>query len=312
MVLRSSTIFFVVFVMISRYVLFSIACLSMSACQKQIKPEEALRHEIVETLSAVPGTFALAFKDLQSGTTIFINEDTVFHAASMMKTPVMMEVFRQASLGKFSLGDSIIVYNDFKSIVDESHYSLRREDDSQQGLYELVGKKVTIEYLVYEMIVRSSNLATNIIIDLVTPGEVMSTMKKIGANNLVVRRGVEDQKAFDAGLNNTTTASDLLLLFQELVRAEFIPPASRARMIDILEDQDFNEIIPAHLPQDVRVAHKTGNISGVQHDGGIIILPDGRRYILVILSKELADEVRAVSAMAEVSRKVYDFVTTTR
>jgi beta-lactamase class A len=80
-------------------------------------------------------------------------------------------------------------------------------------------------------------------------------------------------------------------------------------MIKILSQQEHNNIIPAELPKDVKVAHKTGWITGVQHDSGIVILPDGRRYVLVLLSKNLQDEKSAVKAMAHVSRMIYDFVT---
>ena len=79
-------------------------------------------------------------------------------------------------------------------------------------------------------------------------------------------------------------------------------------MIDILFDQRFNEIIPAKLPTDVKVAHKTGSINGVQHDSGIVFLPDGRKYVLVILSKNLEDEQAAIDGMANVSQLIYNHV----
>ena len=79
-------------------------------------------------------------------------------------------------------------------------------------------------------------------------------------------------------------------------------------MIRILLDQKFNEIIPAQLPQDVKVAHKTGSITGVQHDSGIVFLPDRRTYVLVLLSKNLTDPEAAVKSMATVSKMIYDHV----
>jgi beta-lactamase class A len=78
-------------------------------------------------------------------------------------------------------------------------------------------------------------------------------------------------------------------------------------MIDILLDQKFNDKIPAKLPKKVKVAHKTGWITGVNHDAGIVILPDGRKYVLVLLSKELQDDKAAVKSMAKISKMIYDY-----
>jgi len=123
-----------------------------------------------------------------------------------------------------------------------------------------------------------------------------------------VLRGVEDQKAYDAGLNNTTTAFDLLLIFEKIAAGKAVNKKADEAMIKILLDQRFNEIIPAYLPSTVKVAHKTGSITGVQHDCGIVFLPDGRKYVLVLLSKQLEDPVAAIRAMANVSAMIYNSV----
>lgn len=254
------------------------------------------------------GTFAVAFKDLTTGEGLLINEHGNFHAASTMKTPVMIEVFKQAAEGRFSLNDSVLIKNEFRSIVDGSSYSLNPGDDSDQTLYQEIGTKRTVSDLVYHMIIVSSNLATNLVIELVNPEKVTRTMRAIGANNIQVRRGVEDSKAFAKGMNNTTTAYDLMLIFENIARQEMISPEACGSMIKILLDQRFNEIIPANLPATIKVAHKTGNITGVQHDSGIVFLPDGRKYVLVILSKDLKDESSAMRAMANVSLMVYQHI----
>jgi beta-lactamase class A len=123
-----------------------------------------------------------------------------------------------------------------------------------------------------------------------------------------VLRGVEDSKAFQQGLNNTTTAYDLMVIFEKIAKGEAVNAEASQIMIDILLDQKFNEIIPAKLPKDVKVAHKTGSIIGVNHDSGIVFLPDGRKYILVLLSKEATDEKAAIEAMASVSEMIYSYV----
>lgn len=266
---------------------------------------EATKILVENKLRTVEGEFAVAFKDLQTGKTLFINEKENFHAASTMKTPVMIEVFKQAKAGKFKLTDSILVKNEFKSIVDGSQYSMDIADDSGDGMYKQIGKKMTIYDLTYQMIIVSSNLATNILIDLVDAKNANESMRKLGAKDIQVLRGVEDQKAFDKGLNNSTTAFDLMLIFEKIAKNKVIDKQSCEAMTKILFDQKFNEIIPANLPKDVRVAHKTGSITGVQHDSGIVYLPDGQKYVLVLLSKKLKNADAGVKVLAEVSEMIY-------
>jgi len=272
----------------------------------QTGSSEQFKAAIQAKLNSVEGEFAVAFKDLQTGQTLFINEKDNFHAASTMKTPVMIEVFKQAKTGKFKLSDSIVLKNEFKSIVDGSPFSLDISDDSADDMYKKIGQKMTIYDLTYQMIIVSSNLATNILIDLVDAKNANATMRTLGANDIEVLRGVEDSKAFKLGMNNTVTAYDLMLIFEKLAQKTVVSTADSESMIEILLDQKFRDVIPAKLPKDVKVAHKTGSITGVQNDSGIIYLPDGRKYVLVLLSRKLKDEKKGVEALAEVSRMLYD------
>jgi beta-lactamase class A len=268
-----------------------------------------LQDQISSKLAEQPGDFAVAFKDLTTGETILINEQEYFHAASTMKTPVMIEVYKQAAAGTLSLNDSIILKNEFKSIVDSSLFSLNANDDSEKELYNHLGEKRSLYNLVYDMIIMSSNLATNTVIELVNARHVTQTMRQLGANRIQVLRGVEDSKAFNKGLNNVTTANDLMVIFEKMAKGEIVDSTSSQAMIKILLNQQFNEIIPALLPKEVKVAHKTGNITHVQHDSGIVFLPNGRKYVLVLLSKNLQNEDQAVKAMAAVSEMIYKYVT---
>ena len=154
----------------------------------------------------------------------------------------------------------------------------------------------------------SSNLATNILIELVGANNVTETMRKIGANDIQVLRGVEDGKAFQQGLNNVVTAYDLMLIYENLVENKFSSESSTNEMLNILLQQKHNSRIPAKLPPEVKVAHKTGSITGVGHDSGIVFLPDGRKYVLVLLSKNVRDEKAVVEAQAEVSKIIYEYV----
>ena len=266
-----------------------------------------LKKKINSELIKNKGTFALAYKDLSSGEEILINEKISFHAASTMKTPVLIEAYKQAATGKFQIQDSLLVKNEFKSIVDGSLYSLDSKDDSDVELYKREGKKVKIYDLLYLMIIKSSNLATNLVIDLVGAKNVNNTMRQMGANDIQVLRGVEDNKAYRKGINNTTTAYDQMLIFSEMANGKIVSQESSDAMISILIDQKFNDKIPAKLPNNVKVAHKTGWITGVNHDAGIVLLPDGRKYVLVLLSKDLEDDQAAVQSMAKVSRMIYQY-----
>ena len=275
----------------------------------QAQDLESLKTKINSIFKSLDGDFSIAFKVVDDGKSlILINEKMIFHAASTMKTPVMIEIFKQAAENKFNLDDSIEIKNEFKSIVDDSIYSLDITDDSGEELYNFIGKKKTIRELVFDMITVSSNLATNILIELVGAENVTETMRSIGANDIQVLRGVEDDKAFQLGMNNIVTAYDLMLIYENLVKNKLANESSTNEMLNILLQQKHNTRIPAKLPQNVKIAHKTGSITGVGHDSGIVFLPDGRKYVLVLLSKNVKDEKAVIEAQAEVSKIIYEYV----
>jgi beta-lactamase class A len=154
--------------------------IAITSCDKKQSTDELKRY-ITEELSRQPGVFAVAFKDLTTGEEILINEHELFHAASTMKTPVMVEVYKQVAEGKFSLKDSILIKNEFVSIFDGSTFSISPTVDSDTLLYKEIGKKRTVYSLMSDMIIVSSNLATNLIIELVDAKNVTNTLRSIGA-----------------------------------------------------------------------------------------------------------------------------------
>lgn len=285
---------------------FTVTLLCLVGCESS---KDQLKKNVSAEFEKTAGTFAVAFKDLNTGEEMLINEHDLFHAASTMKTPVMIEVFKQAHAGKLSLKDSVLVKDEFKSIVDGSPYRLSASNDSYARIYNQVGKKMPLDSLVYYMITASSNLATNIVIELVDPKNVTQSMRDLGARDIRVLRGVEDSKAFQAGLNNQVTAYDLMLIFEKLAKGEVVDKTSSDQMLKILGDQDFNDIIPARLPAGTTVAHKTGWITGLHHDSGVVYPGQGNPYVLVLLSRELKDEEAGVEAMANVSKMIYDYAT---
>src|SRR5215210_7730778 len=250
-------------------------------------------------IAAHPGkTIAVAYYDLSTGETLLRNEREVFHAASTMKVPVMLGIYEAVTRGELSLDQPVRVRNEFTSIFDGSKYALEAREDSDAQLYDEVGKELPLRELVRRMEVRSSNLATNLVIELIGAKRVMRLMKEVGANDIQVLRGVEDDKAYHAGMNNTTTAYDLMLVFRTLAEKKAVTAAASEEMLEILAAQEHNDGIPAGLPPGTRVAHKTGSITAISHDAGIVYRPDGTQYVLVVLTRgfEKGDDADAVIA----------------
>jgi beta-lactamase class A len=250
-------------------------------------------------------TIAVAYRNLETGAFYFRNEEEPFHAASTMKVPVMMALFSAIDAGELRLDDPLPVRNQFQSIVDGSSFALDPQEDGDPELYQSVGSSVPLEELIRRMIVRSSNLATNLLIDKIGPSRAMDLMRSLGAYRIKILRGVEDDKAYKAGLNNATTAQDLEIALHALVEGSTFQPDSARRMIEVLKAQEFNEKIPAYLPKGTPIAHKTGDITGVHHDAAIVFPPGEKPYILVVLTEGFTDEAQADQAIAEISRVVW-------
>jgi len=268
-----------------------------------------LRTSIQAVIDNINGSIAVAYVNLDHpGDTLYINADRMYHAASTMKTPVMIEAYRQAYDGGITIMDSVYVHNEFKSIVDGSLYSIDRQRDSGSDFHDQIGSYVPMRDVIYNMTILSGNLATNLVIDIVGAEHVMRTMRELGADNIEVLRGVEDMLAFQNGMNNRTSARDLAILFEHLARGSAVSPEMDGDMIAILKDQEFRSMIPAGLPDNAVVAHKTGSITGINHDSGIVYLPDGRSYVLVILTGDLENNEDGIQAGAEISRIIYEWM----
>jgi beta-lactamase class A len=263
---------------------------------------DSVVEQIQARISAEPGAqVGIAYVDLASGDTLFLNADTSFHAASTMKVPVMIELFRRANSGSFRMDQGLLMVNQFGSIVDGSPYSLDVGSDSDSTLYHRIGQRVRVDTLLRLMITRSSNFATNTLITLVGADAVTRSMRSLGAQRIQVLRGVEDGKAFEKGMNNTTTARDLAIILRAIEEGRAASPAATHEMLAILLAQEFNEKIPAGLPPGTRVAHKTGEITAVSHDAAIIY-PTGRKpYVLVVLTRGIADGTKSSKLIADIS-----------
>jgi beta-lactamase class A len=262
-----------------------------------------LAAEIQQRIQKSGAEVGVAFRTLDGKTEWFSRADEVFHAASTMKVPVMIELFHQVREGKVTLDDALPIKNEFHSLADGSVFTLDPKDDSETDLYKAVGQTRTLRQLCELMITISSNLATNLIIEKLGVENIRATVHALHADGVNVLRGVEDNKAFQKGMNNTTTARGLLILLEAIAKGQAGDQDSSRQMIEILERQTFKEGIPAGLPPGTRVAHKTGEITKIHHDAGIVFGP--RPFVLVILVRGIADTKESAALMADITRLLY-------
>ena len=293
------------------FVTLAAACcltIPLPAAAQVVASAAALRSAIEARIAQVPGArVGVVFEPVTGGARVAIAEDSSFHAASTMKVPVMIELFRRVDAAALGLDQPILLVNSFGSIVDGSSYALTPADDSDSSLYAHIGTRVPVRELLQRMIARSSNLATNALIAIVDAANANATARSLGARTINVRRGVEDIKAFRAGLNNTTSAADLAALMLAIERNTAASPRSCAAMREILLAQEFSEEIPAGLPTGIRVAHKTGWIQGVLHDAAIVYPPGRVPYVLVVLTGNIPEHEVARTLITDISRMVWEF-----
>jgi beta-lactamase class A len=247
----------------------------------------------------------ISFWDAQTTIQWSYNADHYFHAASTMKLAVLLGVFRQVDRSELALDSPVHVRNRFTSIVNQEPFMLDLGGDADPDVYGHLGKTLTVRELAYWMITKSSNLATNLLVDVVGIGTIQRALDDLEIDGVRVLRGVEDQAAFDAGINNEVTANGLLKMLRVIAEGKAYSEGASHEMLTIMLDQQFRSGIPAGLPKAARVAHKTGNISTVHHDAGIVFLEGRKPYVLVILTQFSAEKARG-TAVADVSRDIYN------
>ncbi len=255
---------------------------------------------------------SVACYDYASDLRFSYQAERFFHAASTIKLAILLTLFRAVELGRVRLADQLHIRNRFRSQGDGLPYFLQADRDGDPDLYQLVGRTASLRSLAETMIVRSSNLATNLLLDFLEVSFVADTLAAAGLKSLRCLRGVEDEAAFAKGLNNQVTADGLLTFFRRVHEAQILSGEHRDGMFDILFQQRFNAMIPAGLPENskARVAHKTGEISTVCHDAGMVFLPGRAPYVLVVLT-EYASAGSAGArqkTVASISGAVYRFL----
>ena len=257
---------------------------------------------------------SFALYDYRSDLSFSYQAGRVFHAASTIKLAILLALFRAAELGRLKLSDRLHVRNRFSSQADGTPFFLQPDRDGDPELYRSIGRTASLQALAETMIVRSSNLATNLLVDFLGVTWVSETLEAAHLSALRCVRGVEDEAAFAQGLNNLVTGEALLQFFRHIHEVKILKSESRDRLFDILFQQRFNGMIPAGIPDAAksRVAHKTGEISTVCHDAGMVFLPGRAPYVLVILTEYPASGSAAArhKLVASISAAVFSFLST--
>lgn len=247
---------------------------------------------------------AVALHDVETSLQFSMHGDRWFHAASTIKVAILLAVFRAADEGRLCLDDSLHVRNRFLSAADGSPFHLSRDSDAMPELYKRIGRVAKISELAEGMIVASSNLGTNLLLDYLTVEYARTILRDAQVDGVELRRGVEDHAAHKAGINNQATANGLLALLSAL-RGDFLSAKSKEQAIRILLEQRFDSMIPAGLPPHAVVAHKTGEISTACHDIGIVYLPEREPYLAVILTEFDSDRNGKRETVAAISEAIY-------
>jgi beta-lactamase class A len=272
-------------------------------------PIEALEalHPRFDALERSSGaqSLAVAVYDTETHTSFRRHADRWFHAASTIKVAILLGVFASIHHGWLLAHSRLHVRNRFLSAVDGQPFRVLADRDSNSEVHEAVGKMMRISDLALHMIATSSNLATNLLLDLVGLSTVQRALDELGVDGIDIRRGVEDERAFEHGINNRVTGDGLVQLLRLIAEERAFSPELSREMLGILHRQEFRNGIPARLPAAVRVAHKTGEISTVAHDAGVVYPPGRRPYVIAVLTEWAPDASGRSATIADVSHSVY-------
>jgi beta-lactamase class A len=275
---------------------------------EQRTDEAALRKRIEESVEkAGAERAAVAVHDYRTDMHFSYHGDAWMHAASTIKVPVLVGVFAAIEDHDLALSSRIHVRNKFYSAADGSAYRVESGRDANAEVHAYIGKTMKLDELARHMIVTSSNLATNLLLDAIGTERVQQTLEQLGVRGVELRRGVEDERAYEAGIINRVSADGLVQVLRLIEERKVLSAEACERMLAILHQQEFRGGIPAGLPEDARVANKTGEISTVAHDTGLVYLPGREPYALAILTEWRAERTAGRrETLAEISRAIYE------
>lgn len=284
----------------------------MSKTESATAARERVLQTKIENIEKESGAkaIAVALHDAETGLELHYKADRWFHAASTIKVPILLGVFAAIDRGELLPHSRVHVRNRFLSVIENVPFRVESGRDANSAVHNAIGKMMRVDELAYHMITTSSNLATNLLLGVMGTDAVNRTLKELDVDDGIdLKRGVEDELAFDKGINNMVTADGLLRILVLLSEGKAFSPALSRRMMDILHGQEFNQGIPALLPKEARVAHKTGEISTIAHDAGVVYLPKRKPYVLVVLTEWDPEGTGRSRTIAAISHTIYEFLT---
>lgn len=223
------------------------------------------------------------------------NGDRKFRAASTVKIPLMVEIYRQVDRGE--------------TLLDELHTLDREEKAIGSGvmLHLHDGVQLTVNDIIYLMISISDNTATNLLIRRASMAQVNATMRELGMTGSNLGREMKGRPAVPGETENWATVDDYVTVIQAILDHEAASPASCDAMTAMLELQQNARRIARHLPvsDEIRWGTKTGSIAGVTNDAGFVITPKGR-LIIAVFCEGMADQHLGEAAIGDISRAAFE------
>lgn len=262
--------------------------------------------ELDGVLAAAPGTVSVYVGRPGVRPAYTRRPDAPHYAASTMKVAVLAALHRAAEAGTLDLDAPVPVHNNFVSAKPGAdRFSCRPDHDNDGAVWARLGGTASLRWLAERMIVRSSNLATNLVLGHVGLPAVAAVWADSGARHSRTGRGIEDLVARDDGLDNQVTAADLAGLFGAITRSRLAGPAACTEMLEVLLRQERGEDLAAGLPAGTRIAHKNGWIRGVRHGAGTVFPDDAPPYTVVVCTSATpggaGDDAAACRLIARVS-----------
>lgn len=255
---------------------------------------EELGRNIETILTEYTARWGIVIVNQTTGERLELHPERVFPAASMIKVPIMYEIMRQAAAGAISLDSCLKATPSFRAGGAGVLKELRPDIE------------MTVRELVTLMIILSDNTATNMLIDLAGMDGINRTIRDLGLKSTVLRRRMMDFAAALAGKENETSAADMALMFTIIYDSGDLPASYGALMLDILKRQQIRDKLPFFLPEDTILAHKTGTLTGIEHDGGVLFLPGGP-YIAVVLTGGHDANYRGLQLVARIGQAIYEY-----
>jgi beta-lactamase class A len=247
--------------------------------------DAGLNDLIAKAVSGADGRWEIVVKKLDTGQRATYGSGTAIISASLYKLFVLYEVFRQWDAGDLSFDERLTITA-----------SAAAEDAAIDNLKFTIGSQVPIRTLLNRMIAVSDNTAAITLSRRVGIDNINRTLQNIGLTH----------SRIDFAADNITTADDIADLLERIATGQAISVDASRQMLDLLLAQEINDLIPATLPANVPVAHKTGTLDGLRHDAGIVYGASGP-YVFVVMSTDLADTRVAYEVAPRLSLDIYRY-----